>query len=63
VLPLQGADRLGRLLEYTREWNTNSRHCDVAAAALNAVLTTHSPATLAALPNVHDLASALQVRP
>jgi len=62
VKTLHGGERLGRLLEYTREWNTNSRHADLAAATLNAVLKTHAPSTLAALPNVHDLTSALQVR-
>jgi hypothetical protein len=62
VKTLHGGERLGRLLEYIREWNTNSRYADLAAATLNAILKTHAPSTLAALPNMHDITSALQVR-
>ena len=30
-------------LEYIRDWNTNSRHCSVAQAMLQAILVKHSP--------------------
>ncbi len=30
-------------LEYIRDWNTNSRHCSVAQAMLQAILVKHQP--------------------
>ena len=36
-------DELKLCLEYIREWNTNSRHCAVAQAMLQAMLVKHQP--------------------
>jgi U3 small nucleolar RNA-associated protein 13 len=38
-----GADQIRQCLEFAREWNTNSRHCHAAQAALQAILLQHSP--------------------
>ena len=40
VSPL-GPEDLRIVLEYTREWNTNARHCHAAQALLQAVLLIH----------------------
>lgn len=36
-------DELKLCLEYIRDWNTNSRHCAVAQAMLQAILVKHQP--------------------
>jgi U3 small nucleolar RNA-associated protein 13 len=44
--------RVGQLLEYTRDWNTNSRNVAPAQAVLTAVLTTNTISELAGAPGV-----------
>ena len=53
-------DRLKQCLEYCREWNTNGRTCFAAQVTLGAVLRTHSPAVLAAIPGVAALLEAIE---
>ena len=36
-------EELKLCLEYIRDWNTNSRHCSVAQAMLQAILVKHQP--------------------
>lgn len=36
-------EELKLCLEYIRDWNTNSRHCAVAQAMLQAILVKHRP--------------------
>ena len=36
-------EELKLCVEYIRDWNTNSRHCSVAQAVLQAILVTHPP--------------------
>lgn len=36
-------EELKLCLEYLRDWNTNSRHCAVAQAMLQAILVKHRP--------------------
>lgn len=37
------SEELKLCLEYIRDWNTNSRHCSVAQAMLQAILVKHQP--------------------
>ena len=43
-------EELKLCLEYIRDWNTNSRHCAVAQAMLQAILVKHQPQVHGALP-------------
>lgn len=36
-------EELKLCMEYIRDWNTNSRHCSVAQAVLQAILVSHPP--------------------
>ena len=54
------AERLRQCLEYCREWNTNGRTCFAAQATLGAVLRTHTPAELTAIPGVVGLLEAIE---
>lgn len=48
-------DRLKTLLEYLREWNTNTKHCHVSSAVLAALLTAVPATRIIKLPNIRDL--------
>ncbi|KFM22720.1 Transducin beta-like protein 3 [Auxenochlorella protothecoides] len=58
VAPLRG-EALRRLLETVRDWNTHARSCHAAAALLRAVLCSHAPGELCALPGVAGIVDAL----
>ncbi|KAL6770716.1 hypothetical protein ACKKBF_B32345 [Auxenochlorella protothecoides x Auxenochlorella symbiontica] len=58
VAPLRG-EALRRLLETVRDWNTHTRSCHAAAALLRAVLCSHAPGELCALPGVAGIVDAL----
>ncbi|KAL0037148.1 hypothetical protein WJX79_002653 [Trebouxia sp. C0005] len=53
------SEELKLCLEYIRDWNTNSRHCSVAQAMLQAILVKHQPQTLLKIPGMQDLVEAL----
>ncbi|KAL3146439.1 hypothetical protein ABBQ32_003118 [Trebouxia sp. C0010 RCD-2024] len=52
-------EELKLCLEYLRDWNTNSRHCAVAQAMLQAILVKHRPQVLLKIPGMQDLLEAL----
>ena len=39
-------EQLQRVVEYVREWNTNSKHCHTAQRVLTAILQCHPPSAL-----------------
>lgn len=43
-------EELKLCLEYLRDWNTNSRHCAVAQAMLQAILVKHPPQVCCVTP-------------
>ncbi|KRY78285.1 Transducin beta-like protein 3 [Trichinella pseudospiralis] len=46
------ADQLQTLLQYSAEWNTNSRYCHLAQSILRFVLTRHTPEQILSWPTV-----------
>ncbi|DBA77464.1 TPA: hypothetical protein ACH3X1_009289 [Trebouxia sp. C0004] len=52
-------EELKLCLEYIRDWNTNSRHCSVAQAMLQAILVKHQPQALLKIAGMQDLVEAL----
>lgn len=52
-------EELKLCVEYIRDWNTNSRHCNVAQVMLQAVLIRHPPQVLLQVPGMQDLVEAL----
>jgi len=59
VSPLQ-ADKLTRVLECVREWNTNSRTCHVAQHVLAAVFRTHSMEELSKVRGIPQIIQAIK---
>lgn len=51
--------RVGQLLEYAREWNTNSRNVAASQAVVTAVLTTTSLSELAGAPGIGTTVASL----
>lgn len=51
--------RVGQLLEYTRDWNTNSRNVAASQAVVTAVLTTTSISELAGAPGIGTTVASL----
>lgn len=52
-------EELKLCLEYIRDWNTNSRHCSVAQAMLQAILVKHQPQVCFCSPPEYFQASAV----
>ena len=48
-------ERLGTLLRYIRDWNTNARFCHIAQAALMAVVEVRAPEDIMTVPGAPDL--------
>lgn len=48
-------DKIEKLVKYTREWNTNSRHAPVAHRLLQRILTNVSPAELRSIPDIQEI--------
>lgn len=59
LLPRLDADSLRRLLQYTREWMTNSRHCAVASLVTRAFLRSYHLIDIAAMPEMTSLVAPL----
>jgi U3 small nucleolar RNA-associated protein 13 len=58
---LKGLDKetLGRCIDFAREWNTNSKSCEVAHRLLQCVFHTFSPSMLSTLPRCIDNVDAM----
>ncbi|EKG03517.1 hypothetical protein TCSYLVIO_005434 [Trypanosoma cruzi] len=59
ILPSLGEEQLLRLLQFTREWVSNARHCSVASLVMHCVLASHHFTELASMPAVRTILEAL----
>ncbi|SCU67745.1 WD domain, G-beta repeat/Utp13 specific WD40 associated domain containing protein, putative [Trypanosoma equiperdum] len=59
VLPALNEEQLVRLLQFTREWITNARHCGVASLVIHTVLRAFHFSTLAEMPAISKVLEAL----
>lgn len=59
ILPNLDEEQLLRLLQFTREWVTNARHCGVASLVMHSVLAVHHFAALASMPAIRNILEAL----
>lgn len=48
-------DKLGKLLDFVRQWNTTAKLARVAQAVLHIILKEFHPERLCSLPNIHDI--------
>jgi len=53
-------EELKLCLEYIRDWNTNSRHCSVAQAMLQAILVKHQPQVTGCAVQLNSLQHLMQ---
>nr|CCC94660.1 predicted WD40 repeat protein [Trypanosoma congolense IL3000] len=59
VLPKLDEEQLVRLLQFTREWITNARHCGVASLVTHAILRAFHFSVLAEMPAISNVLEAL----
>ncbi|KAJ3118804.1 U3 small nucleolar RNA-associated protein 13 [Phlyctochytrium bullatum] len=59
VISSLGSDKIEKLLEFIRDWNTHSRYAAIAQSVLNVLLRSHSPEKLLKVPRIKEIIDGL----
>ncbi|KAI8984486.1 WD40-repeat-containing domain protein [Mycotypha africana] len=59
ILAELSLDNIEKLLGYTRDWNTNAKHSDIAQTVLHAILSSRTSEELVAMPSAKEIIDGL----